>query len=212
MSGNRSELADFNLYWGHFYWPFHRFIGEDVDTLVVIRNPIERTLSHFEHIRRAPEHYFHKRVCAHNSILEFVTDPLTRPMVENFQVRMICNDFDVAAVTADVAGQPPEAFALEQQIESLPLQVSGPVALTIAKDYLLRARFVGITNEIADLVREICDAFDWSQSSNLESLNVATSRITRVDCLSSSEFAAIIEATGLDWQLYEFAQDMRFRS
>jgi hypothetical protein len=84
LSVNRSELADFNLYWGHFYRPFHRFIGEDVDTLVVIRNPIERTLSHFEHIRRAPEHYFHKRVCAHNSILEFVTDPLTRPMVENF--------------------------------------------------------------------------------------------------------------------------------
>jgi hypothetical protein len=202
----RNQVADCNLYWGHFYRPFHRFVEEEVDTIVVVRNPIERTLSHFEHIRRAPEHYFHKRIRDHNSVLEFVTDPLTRPMVENFQIRMICNQYDIQSVVADVAERSSAMFALEQQIESFPLQFGDSNALTVAKDYLMRARFVGITSEISVLVERISRAYGWILPDRLESLNIATSRVTRVDWLSSAELSAIVEATRLDWSLYEFAR------
>jgi len=127
-------------------------------------------------------------------------------MVENFQIRMICNQYDIQSVVADVAERSSEMFALERQIESFPLQVDATTALTVAKDYLMRARFVGITSEVSALVERISRAYGWILPDQLESLNIATSRVTRVDWLSSAELSAIVDATRLDWSLYELAR------
>src|SRR5262245_46400510 len=78
---------------GHFYRPFHRYVDFELTAVVFLRNPIDRSISHFELIRRSPDHYHYEHVLWHNSFLEFVLDPVTKPMAESFQVRSLVNDF-----------------------------------------------------------------------------------------------------------------------
>ena len=201
----KEGLAQFTLYSGHYYRALHRFLGEDLDVIIFLRNPIDRSISHFEHICRAPGHYFYERTVRHNSFLEFILDPVTRPMVENFQVRAIVNQFDPVSVRNAVAGTDCGRHAIEQRIESMALQYSSETALLIAKDYLTRARLVGLTERTQQAVELGAVEFGWPEVRSLEKLNVATNKSTSALRLSDAELEAVTEATRLDWALYEYA-------
>jgi hypothetical protein len=202
------EFDTFSLFVGHFYRPYHRYLGVNHQHIVFLRNPIDRAISHFEHIRRDAAHYHHERVRRHNSFLEFSLDPVTRPMMENFQVRSLVNDFDPLQIAQELQGREEHPRALERIIESLPLRVNEDAALCIAKDYLTRCMFVGLT-ERTDLSLTLLAGrmgLVKQQPANRENVNPERSRTTLT--LSYRELEIVAEATQLDWALYEFASQL----
>lgn len=68
------SLADYDLFRGHFYRGLHRYLDVPLTPFVFLRNPIDRSISHWEHIRRSPDHYFHDRVVAQGSFRAFLEE------------------------------------------------------------------------------------------------------------------------------------------
>lgn len=204
----RETLGQYNLFSGHFYRPLHQYLGEDLEVVLFLRNPIERSISHFEHVLRSPDHYFHEHVARHRSFLEFVLDPLTRPMVENFQVRSVTCQFDPVSLAKTVEHEPPERHAVEQLIETLPIQSSPETALIAAKDYVTRALVIGLTEHFNTSIACVATALSLPVPSSPPQLNVAPQKSVSANRLSSRELDEVILATQLDWALYEHAAAM----
>ena len=69
---------------GHFLTHLEPYLGRKLATFTMLRDPVERTISHYYHVRRDPDHPSHEDT-SRMSLREFCVDPLTRHMVENFQ-------------------------------------------------------------------------------------------------------------------------------
>jgi len=74
-----------------------------------VMNPVDRTISHYCHVQRAPEHPFHVEAGT-LSLAEFCTHPRTRHMVQNYQAgylacpgRKIPRELARTMTTADLA-------------------------------------------------------------------------------------------------------------
>ena len=57
---SRDYLRRYRLFRAHFYSYLNHFLGTDLAHLTMLRDPVERSVSHFEYVRRAPEHYFRR--------------------------------------------------------------------------------------------------------------------------------------------------------
>jgi hypothetical protein len=106
LKRDRQELLSHSMYCGHFYRPLAAYLGCRLTTFTFLRNPLERAVSHHRHVLRDPHHYFHDYAARLGSFEAFARDPITRPLVDNFQVRSLSARFDPAQIAATL---PPAA-------------------------------------------------------------------------------------------------------
>ena len=83
-----SALRRYRLFCGHFGVDLKRFLRGSLRTVTVLRDPVERTISHYHHVHRDIYHPCHRRV-ARESLDEFVQNPDNWPMIDNFQARYL---------------------------------------------------------------------------------------------------------------------------
>jgi len=83
-----SELRRCRLFCGHFGIDLKRFLHGSLRTVTVLRDPVERTISHYHHVYRDTYHPCHRRV-VRESLDEFVQNPDNWPMIDNFQARYL---------------------------------------------------------------------------------------------------------------------------
>jgi hypothetical protein len=84
----REQLCRFELFCGHFGADLEAFLECQVRMITVLRDPILRTISHYNHVYRDANHPMHDRV-AGQSLDQFVRDRQNWPMIENFQARYL---------------------------------------------------------------------------------------------------------------------------
>jgi hypothetical protein len=53
------EFSQVRVVIGHFHFGVHRFLSSPANYLTVLRDPVERVISHYYYVRRSPEHYLH---------------------------------------------------------------------------------------------------------------------------------------------------------
>ena len=87
------DIQGYELYCGHFYRYLNEYLNRPLDTITFLREPADRAYSHYRHVLRDTHHYFHERVAKHASFKEFMLDPVTQPLVKNFQVRSLSSKF-----------------------------------------------------------------------------------------------------------------------
>lgn len=83
-----SELRRFRLFCGHFGIDLKDFLRSRLQSLTILRDPVQRTISHYHHVHRDAHHPHHRRV-ARESLDEFVRNPDNWPMIDNFQARYL---------------------------------------------------------------------------------------------------------------------------
>ena len=75
------------IVYGHIPFGLHEVVQREVDYFTMLRDPIERSISHYYHIRKLPNHFHHHS--AHTMELgEFVDSGVFREM-DNGQVRQL---------------------------------------------------------------------------------------------------------------------------
>lgn len=82
------SLVPYRLYSGHFTGAFSDFLGLRLRTVTLLRDPIQRSISHYAHIRRDPG-AIHHQLAQKLSLKEFCLHPLTRPLIEDYQTRFL---------------------------------------------------------------------------------------------------------------------------
>ena len=206
---DRAALDDFDFFAGHFYTGLADYLNRELNTFTFLRNPVQRSISHYLHIMRAEEHYLHQRAHELGSFMAFMQDPQTMPMLYNFQTRALSMVFDVTAVQKALTNPDNSPYALERRIESSLDGYLSAVNLPRAMAYLDGCRFVGITERLEDSLRELQRVLGAGATAvPPPALNIAANR-SDLGCLTRDEYKQLIGLVSDDIALYEYANLIR---
>ena len=77
-------MGTYDAFRGHFLAYLGSYLDRELSIFTILRDPVERTISHYSHVRRSPEHPFHAKAKV-LTLAEFCLHPLTHHMVRNYQ-------------------------------------------------------------------------------------------------------------------------------
>lgn len=205
----KEELQEYNLFRGHFFDHLASYLGRELTTFTFLRDPVARAVSEYEHIRRNPKHFFHRRIRRQGSFLTYLRDPVTQPMVRNFQTRTLSAPCDPRAVWDGLPpGQRTEA-RLEEILYTADTGMSDETALSRAMARLETCASIGITERMEPSLALLGETLGIPILPRIKTLNRNPSpNPVEVTALSADERDCLDEMLRLDQRLYAFAQDM----
>ena len=211
MKRDKAQLEEYSMFCGHFYRYLSLYLGKPLSTFTFLRNPFDRALSHYEHIRQDRNHFFYDKVQTQGSFLAFIKDPETRPLINNFQTRALSGIFDPVKVASSIKCSPGEKFPLEKFLTTfIDTGLDDHTSLLLAKDFLTRCIFVGISEHPQESTEKLAKILGVQTAPQIGHFNENPSRRT-VDSLSKDEWVALAELLCTDIELYEFGQELLFR-
>ncbi len=189
-----AELAQYRLFRGHLL-AFSQWLPARPWIVTFLRDPVERTLSTYDYIRRNDRHRLH-RAATTMDLETFLHDPETAGTVRDLQTRWIlANAFPCDSLKD-----------MERQLEELGLD-----PLETARHQLDSYAFVGLVERFETSVQRLMDTlgwplFDWMTEHAGDRVNVSEGRVRR-DELSPGVLDRVLELTVLDRALHEGALD-----
>jgi len=168
---------------GHFYFGIHRYLAKPSTYITLLRNPVDRIVSLYYHIRRweHPDPGLHAEIVTKNLDLEaFVT---------RYSLRELNND-----QTRRISGIEPETYP------------SSTIALRKAKENL-RKHFsvVGVTERFDETLILLQRRFGWSGNLFYYPKHISRCRPSLLE-LPQSSIDAIKDRNDLDIELHRFAK------
>ncbi len=189
----------YRFFRGHFGYAIQQFVQRPLVHITVLRDPIERTVSHYEHIRREPKDRLHKLVAGQTmSFADFITHPETGAAIANLQTRSLAFDWGLA----DIRGS--KKFA-SRGILGTPPTLPDDDLLAIAKHRLDDFAFVGLAERFQDSLLLLSYIFGWYPIVQSREMNKAPKKLRRSD-LSPATLDAVMERNQLDQQIYQHGQ------
>jgi len=184
------EIEKYRLLCAHYDYSIYRFLPRKPVYLTMLREPIRRTVSAYEHIKRVPDHTLHAAVTGGSlSIEQFLELPDSAKRIHNRQVRQIAGA--IHGMTADELAE-----------------LSGKDLLSIAKVRLDEFAYFGLTERFQESMDLMAYTFDWTVAQQVKSLNVAPSEKKPESAVSAEAMAAITRCNELDIELYRYATEL----
>jgi len=199
-------LANSAVIAGHLPFAALPLIPPPYHTLVVLRDPFARTLSHFTNLRHA------NPLFRGLSLEQFVFDGGFQ-LAGNVQARYLAHDIDLGNAwrswspehrLASIGGDPLTLFPLQALFDSGETGQSDEELLENAKRNLDRIDFVGITDALGDIAARLATRFGFPQE-QVPRLNAASEPLNLRD-VSSKIRRRIDERTAVDRELYDLAK------
>jgi uncharacterized membrane protein YkvA (DUF1232 family) len=190
LEGVRPEdLRHFQLYSGHLTGSFADFLGRRLRTVTLLRDPVQRSISHYAHIRRDPSSPYYG-LAQNLSLREFCLHPETRHLVEDYQARSL----------AGAALKAPQPWSKQIALRNSPQERADILAraLAVVKDCVA----VGVTERLPDTLAVFADTLglDWSGHTPYENASYNRPKIVDAETL-----AVIRSITQLDAAIYDEA-------
>jgi hypothetical protein len=196
----RLELNKYKLFCGHFGWFLPNLLSKKPKIVTMLRDPIDRTISQYNHIKRGPEFFeLHERVKnigltdflagIDTSIAQLVINPQTTAFAfDDFTTNFIGNQFKSIAEIISILTD-----------ESL---------LKKAIERLERIEFVGLTEEFDKSIKYLCYSLGWPEPLySIDKLNQAP-RKSNPEIVSKADVGVIKKFTALDQRLYTRAREI----
>jgi len=177
----------------------------------VIRDPVERTLSHHAHVAGG----LADQGMSPPGLEEFVSSATWAPLWRNYQARQLAHE--IGLVDAWRAFSPPERgagravtsvdgdFPLQSLFDGAPLTIGDDELLARSLAHLEEMQFVGVTGELEHLVARIADYWDRPPPRQVSRLRVTSGRVGAAD-VPASLLRTIREGTEIDLALFEHAR------
>lgn len=167
---------------GHVHFGVHRYLPEPATYMTMLRDPVDRVVSHFYYVLSDPAHYLHKRIKDGGyTLLEFAITRVSHEL-DNDQVRWLteAHHFDVERVDRNLLEQ--AKWNLEHGIAAL-----------------------GLMERFDQSLRCFEAAFGWERRHVQERKNVNRERppLSEID---PAALQAIRDVNRYDVELYEFAR------
>lgn len=194
------QLRQYRLFRGHFGYTIPQFLRKPPVCLTVLRDPIQRSISHYEHIRREPKDRRHKLVRGQNMDLKaFAQHPETRLAILNLQTRSISFDLGMKQIRK-IRG-----FAARGVLGTVIEERSDEEMLAIAKTRIDEFPFVGLVERFQDSLFLLSYVFGWYPIRQTRALNAAPKKISKSD-LSADVLDLLYDCNRLDLELYDYAK------
>jgi len=206
----QQELLQYRLFSGHFYYYINQLLPREPIMVTMLRDPIKRTISHYQHTRRVDELYYHEQAVA-GDLHSFVTSPVTRLQVENFQTRIMALTLNPAAIEETWGEEDFNAYKLQHFHHwlDIPTDLPDDALLERAKTRLEQFAFVGLAEHFAESVLLLSHTLHQAPALGVEAINVdPEQRSNSVDSLPPGTLEAIEEATQLDAALYAYGRQL----
>lgn len=201
----RNAITKKKLFQGHFFGPLEQLVGKRLFTFTLLRDPVERALSHYGHVMRDTTHYLHQQAVALGSFDAYIENPETRMTVSNFQARMLALEFDVESLYRGLSPMERASWYVERHIETTDFGLGGDALLSAAQSVLDRFEMVGITERFRHSLALLCYKRSWSYPEEMVDRNVNLGRIRCTD-LAPSTLQRLEQLNDVDVPLYEHAR------
>lgn len=200
------EVGRYQLFRGHFHYCLHTLLPRPPLFMTLLRDPVERAISRFQHLRRDHLHYLYP-LARSMSLHEFLRHPLTRAQVHNLQVRHLAYDFDIRAFATSLGIPLTARLEMEETINQLLNDLPDDELLEIAKERLKAFTFIGITERFQESLDLLSHQMLWQRIKEVENRNVAPERMSRSD-IDPEALEQLVALNRADIDLYQFAQTL----
>jgi hypothetical protein len=198
------DVARYRLFIGHYASYLPRYLRKPLNTFTVLRDPVERTISHYAYIVASEDHAFHA-VSKGMTLLDFVLHPVTRHNVCNYQARYIADlGIDPRSIARDFDAPPGAITPLHMHIDELSMAADQRELRSAAIESLDRFFSIGPT-DLLDKQMIVVARLTGRQLGPLVRANVTAKRPAQSD-LDRETLRAIKEATQIDQEIYEIVR------
>lgn len=180
---NAEELDKIRVFQGHMPFGLHREIYKPFTYITILRDPVERIISHYYFVLRNENHYLYREVTSKKmSLADYVMNKTTNEL-DNGQLRLISGDNMVDF-----------GHCTEEMLDK-------------AK-YNLRHFFsiVGVSNRFDDVISLLRRHFGW-KIKNYKKENV-NERKAKSTIIPQEVLDLIMENNQLDYALYKYALEL----
>jgi len=87
---------------GHMHFGLHVYLAQPCAYITLLRNPVERIVSHYYYVLRTPVHYLYEQVTSKNLTLDDYVDSGISPELDNGQTRIISGVWGVEDPPSDM--------------------------------------------------------------------------------------------------------------
>lgn len=197
------EIWRYRLVGGHYFYNISPVLGCKPIYITMLRDPVERALSHYAHIRRAEKHYAHNRLIT-QTLPEFVADERNLALYSNLQVRYLGQQRDIRRIYQRFSRAELECGKFMEALEGYaPDGFDDETMLTTARERLEDFAFVGIRERFDESVMLLCSHFGWTPPARYDRLMVNPNPLKIIDIDPSVELK-IRNANILDYRLYQY--------
>jgi hypothetical protein len=190
-----AERAKFKVVKGHMYFGLHEFLPQPCTYVTLLREPIDRVVSHYYYVLRSPDHYLHDIVTSENmGLVDYVQRGIALEM-DNGQTRVL------AGLSAE------EVVGNLAYVSSVPFGACSEEIFRMAKANL--ANFfavVGLAERFDETLVLLNHTFGW-RFPFYSKRNVASDRPSRRS-LSEDTRAVLRQYNRWDIQLYDCAKHL----
>jgi hypothetical protein len=201
------ELARVRCVRGHYWFgpgdrAIHDRLSVDPVVITVMRDPVARTVSAYQHVMRWSEHWLRETLGLGEGetmpLQDFVEHPRTQGEIANLQTRLM-------------VGMVPGNLPQLNVREGIDVPFTDEELLEAAKARLDSFAWVGLTERMEESVRLLSAMMGWQPVEELPALNVNPVPSAQVEVPDETR-AAILERTALDGELYEYAGELLDRA
>ncbi len=148
VSADLARINDYRLFQGHFTPGLLDLLPAEIMSVVFLREPVARTISHLKHLRRDPNFHPAHHLAAGRSLDDLVRDDRIMALCCNVQSALLSNFIPGETILAGLRRDEQEGRAPDADVFAVPPD------LATAQATLGRFRFVGFVEDLQqDILR-----------------------------------------------------------
>lgn len=181
--GPAEDRGRYDLIAGHVHFGIHELLPDPATYITMLRDPIDRVVSHYHFVLANPGHYLHPVLAGGRYTLHDYAVTRVSHELDNDQVRWLCarDHFDV-----------PVGEVSREMVEEAKWNLANAISV------------FGLVERFSDSLRCLRAAFGWDEVKLPEKRNANRHRPT-LDRIAPETIAAIREINRHDCELYDFA-------
>jgi hypothetical protein len=210
ISGRVKITDETRLVSGHMGGLLPLWLGRWPKMITMLREPVDRSLSHINHVQRAPSHP-HYALANGLSIEEFCHHPVLRRTITNFQSHYLASlRLSTALLPRDDADTLPHGAISTGFEDALYAFEAEEGLLDAAKEALNHMTAVGLCEESDRSQALFCRMLSAGRPnmSELARLNLAGNDQKKLHELTVAEYECLSERTWIDAQVYQYGQSL----
>lgn len=195
---SREQLLKYKAYIGHYGWFLPDLVRTPLRVMTVLRDPMDRTFSHFHDLRTSPQDWLYKVIADNKWTFEdFVCSDLGKGELTNFMTRHIAFD----DIQQDFWNHSPMR---DSDLRGLLDKYSDDMLLDISLQRLESCDLVGLFERFSETLQLAAHKLSWTPTWHFRKHN--KTRGTRSDDEMTHRAKEVIASiTKIDQKLYDWA-------